>query len=169
METILFICTGNTCRSPMAEAIAQHWLDQGLLGDGPRYHAASAGVSAANGSPPTPEAVAALRGLGITQDGRSKPLSAEMIRKARIVLCMTAGHAEAARGLVRDEPKEADKILRLDPESEIRDPLGQGQDAYDSLAQRFMKIVPERLKEVLSHEDRAGIRSPRRRDRPRPD
>jgi len=162
METILFICTGNTCRSPMAEAIAQHWLDRGLLGGKRRYHAASAGVSAANGSPATPEAVTALRTLGITQDGRSKPLSAKMIRKARVVLCMTEGHAEAARKLVADEPKEAAKILRLDPEREITDPLGQGQDAYDSLAQRFMKIVPERLKEVLAHENRPGLRSPRR-------
>jgi hypothetical protein len=85
-----------------------------------------------------------------------------MIRKARIVLCMTAGHAQAARSLVADEPEEIDKITRLDPESEIKDPLGQGQDAYDSLAQWFMKIVPERLKEVLAHEDRPGLRSPRR-------
>jgi L-threonylcarbamoyladenylate synthase len=162
MDTILFVCTGNTCRSPMAEAIAQHCFDEGLLGEDRRYQAASAGVSAPDGSPPTPEALAALKRLGIDHSGRSKPLSAEMIRRARIVLCMTAGHVETAGQLVHDEPQEIAKILRLDPEEEIADPIGRGQDAYDSLAQRLMKIVPQRLKEVLAREDRAGIRPPRR-------
>ena len=56
METILFVCTGNTCRSPMAEAVAQHWLEQGGAGDGRRYLAASAGVAAVSGARPSIEA-----------------------------------------------------------------------------------------------------------------
>ena len=61
---LLFVCTGNTCRSPMAEAIAR-----GLIAarpeDGTTTHAASAGVAAMEGAPATPEAVRAVESLGL--------------------------------------------------------------------------------------------------------
>ena len=139
----------------MAEAIARHWIDRGLLGERPDVFIASAGTSAADGLHPTAETVAALAARGIEHDSVSKPLTADMIRKADVVFCMTSGHVAAAQSLLGDDDS-VDKITRLDPDADIEDPLGSDQGAYDSLAERFMQLIPPRLKGVLGDEDRAG-------------
>ena len=146
----------------MAEAIAQHWLDEHTIEGEQHGLAASAGIAAVVGAPPSTEAVAALEKLSIAHDGRSKPLSADMIRHARAVFCMTQRHADAALALVGGDETEAAKIQRLDPAGDVEDPIGLDQGVYDSLAQRFMTIIPQRLSEVFPHEDRAGLRSSRR-------
>ncbi len=159
MRTVLFVCSGNTCRSPLAEAIAKHWLENDAPKSFNDVFVASAGVSAMDGSPTSPGTLSALRQLGIDHGGRSKALHAEMIRKADLVLCMTRDHMDAARALVGDDEQNADKVVRLDPDRDMGDPIGMGQDAYDALAQRFTVLIPQRLKELLGHEDRTGIGS----------
>ncbi len=139
----------------MAEAIARYSIDRGLLGEPSDLFVASAGVSAPDGLRPTAETLAALAARGIDHDGVSKTLTAELIRKADVVLCMTKGHVAAAGSLVGDND-EAKKIMCLDPEADIEDPLGLDQSAYDSLAKRFMQLIPRRLKGVFGDENRAG-------------
>lgn len=160
MKTVLFICSGNTCRSPLAEAIARNWLDQRGDSENESVFVASAGVSADDGAPPTAETVEALRRIGVEYDGRSKSLTAEMIRKADVVLCMTEAHLNAVRDLVAGEDYDT-IIARVDPQGDVSDPIGQGQNAYDALVERFHSLIPRRLEETLFNEDRAGIRSSR--------
>ena len=149
MRTILYVCTGNTCRSPMAEAITRHWLASGELGEPGDVFVASAGIMAADGSPTTPETNNALREMGIEHDGRSKPLTAEMIAKADLVLCMTESHRAAVAMLAEAAGGDVGHVQRLDPERDLDDPIGMGQEVYDALASRLMTLIPQRLKEVF--------------------
>ncbi|MEM9883773.1 MAG: Sua5/YciO/YrdC/YwlC family protein, partial [Planctomycetota bacterium] len=87
----LLVCTGNTCRSPMAEVIARD-----ALRGKPEVHIGSAGVYAGEGQPASPEAVEAVRPLGLDLSAhRSRPLTADLIASADFVFTMTESHRRA--------------------------------------------------------------------------
>ena len=79
MKTILFICTGNVCRSPMAEGLFR----RAVAGRG-EFRVFSAGLGAVDGQPPTPHSVTAMRELGVDISGqRSRMLTTELVRQSR--------------------------------------------------------------------------------------
>jgi protein-tyrosine-phosphatase len=134
----------------MAEAIARAEFEAGHIGDHRgRIFTVSAGTSAFDGSPCSGEAIDALRRIGVDYHGRSKRLTAQMIRGADLVLGMTAGHVAAARSLVADEPEQSAKIHPLDPNADVDDPIGLGHASYDRLARQFRDLIPRRLAEML--------------------
>ena len=123
MKTILFICTGNVCRSPMAEALFR----RAVRGRG-EFRVLSAGLGALDGQPPTPHSVAAMRELGEDISGqRSRMLTAELVRQADYIFGMTHGHVDTI-ALMYPQLAEKTFLLRefddaLDPfEKEISDP-----------------------------------------------
>lgn len=109
MEQIIFICTGNTCRSPMAEGLFRAHNGEEKTG----LTAASAGLYTENGLPASANAAAAAgeRGADISAH-RSQQLTAEMAENAKYLVCMTGSHYDRLCELF---PDCADKIFTLLP------------------------------------------------------
>lgn len=107
--SILVVCTGNICRSPMAEGFLRAFLEERLGDDAPLV--ASAGLAAWEGSGPTPEAVAAAAELGVDISGhRARGIVPELVQTPDLVLAMTAGQRGA---LAESFPEVAGRIFTL--------------------------------------------------------
>ena len=131
MKTILFVCTGNICRSPMAEGLFRHGVKS--RGD---YTIFSAGVGAVEGLPPSENAVLALKQLGIDiSRQRSRMLSADLVQRADFIFGMTHSHVDAILLLY---PQAAEKTFLLREfdetldrfENDIPDPIGGPLSTY---------------------------------------
>ncbi|MBI3875081.1 MAG: RpiB/LacA/LacB family sugar-phosphate isomerase, partial [Verrucomicrobia bacterium] len=131
MKTILFVCTGNICRSPMAEGLFRH----AVKGRG-TYRVLSAGVGALDGQPPSIHAVQALRELGIDISGqRSRALTAQMVQEADYIFGMTRGHVDAVTLLYPQASEKTFLLREFDDtldffEKDISDPIGGSYDVY---------------------------------------
>ncbi len=131
MKTILFVCTGNVCRSPMAEGLFRH----AVKGRGD-YRVISAGVGAIDGQPPSPNAVRAMREIGIDiGHQRSHMLTGELVNHADYIFGMTHSHVDSVILLY---PQAAEKTFLLREfdetldiyEKDISDPIGGSFDIY---------------------------------------
>jgi protein-tyrosine-phosphatase len=136
----LFVCGGNTCRSPMAAAIAR------AEAAGRALEMLSAGVAAIAGTPMSAQAEVALRALGVPAGRhRARPLTAALVERAEAVYCMTRGQREAVIAMV---PAAAAKTACLDPQGDVPDPIGQPITAYLACARRLRSAVQARLGEL---------------------
>jgi len=143
-KNILFVCTGNTCRSPMAEGLFGKAVE-GRSG----WVVKSAGVAASAGSKASRETLLYLESRGIhMKNFRSQPVSAQLLREADAVFVMTESHLFA---LEDDFPDFADKYYLvcdfIDPAVEssrcdVPDPIGMGQAAYEKVAKLFDAAFP---------------------------
>lgn len=150
--TILFVCSGNTCRSPMAEAITRRVLAERLHVpelelERKGINVVSAGSYAMPGARATPAAVEALKDLGGDLSyHRSRPLTVELIHQADMIFTMGRSHAQAVQALV---PSATDKVATLDPAGDIEDPIGGDAALYKTLAGQLQTLIEKRLQEKV--------------------
>jgi protein-tyrosine-phosphatase len=141
---ILFVCTGNTCRSPLAETIARRMLSESGKEN---VFVSSAGTSAFDGSPASDAAIliGVERGLDLSAH-RSRKLTEEMLADADLVLVMSPEHLARVREL--DSTTNAYLLGGYATESvgrPIADPFGGGLEDYRATADQ----LEEELKGIL--------------------
>lgn len=147
----LFVCSGNTCRSPMAAAIANAEIAARLGVSVDKLQtvnarALSAGVSARVGEPLTGEAQDALRSLDVpVEPHAARNLTPELAQQAEQIFCMTTAVREA---VIQMLPAVANKTYCLDAASDIPDPIGKGMEAYLNCARRIHDLVRLRFDEL---------------------
>lgn len=147
----LFVCSGNTCRSPMAATIANAEIAARLKIpfadlETVNVRALSAGISAREGAPLTPEAQAALRSLNVpVRAHAARNLTVELADQAEMIFCMTSAHRQTVIEMI---PSVAWKTFCLDSQGDIDDPIGHGMSVYLSCAQTIHRLVRLRLDEL---------------------
>lgn len=142
-----FACTGNTCRSPMAEALARGALEErlgarDLAGFG--FSVVSMGVMASSGAPASAHAVEAVAARGLDLGGHaSRPAVPEALAELDVVYGLTRAHVEALRALL--PPRRAGIVELLDPEGEdVPDPIGGSAAVYRHCADHLAELVARR-------------------------
>jgi len=149
MKTILLVCTGNICRSPMAAGFLRKKLRQeGLEG---KYRVRSAGVWALENQPPSAFACQVLAEWGIDISGhRSHNLTLEDMEEADLILTMGQGQAEAIR---MEFPQHAPKVYPLSEMAEkhydIYDPYGGSLQEYRQCAREIEKLINEGFPRIM--------------------
>lgn len=137
---IIFVCTGNTCRSPLAEGLMKKLLtDRGIES----IEVSSAGLAAFPGDGVSEKSVRAAENYGIDiSSHRSRRIDSYMLENA-VFVCMTASHAQALLPYV-------DKSRLFIIGEGIPDPYGGTQEEYDSCAEKISSALPAVLSEIIS-------------------
>ena len=145
MKRLLFVCTGNTCRSPMAEAIFRHKSND--------IEVKSAGVYAMPGSDASPHAKQVLEEKGISHQHCGQSLTSDLIDWADLILTMTENHK---RAIVQTYPLVQERVFTLKEylaqegvnNHDIGDPFGGSLETYRQTARELETAIDQLLNQL---------------------
>lgn len=149
---ILFVCTGNTCRSPIAEGLCRKTLAARLNCrqdelDARGIAVLSAGTSAWPGAGAAPQSIEVCAARDVDISGhQSQGLSDDLIQTSDYIFAMTRGHMNAIGAMT---PSAAGRVVLLDERGDIADPVGGPSEQYEQVAQQIEQALARRLEEVI--------------------
>jgi len=137
----MFVCTGNICRSPMAE-----YFLRDRLGPDSEWRVCSAGLSAGNGMTASEGAIEVMKERDIDmRPHRSRPVDLDLISRTAVIVVMTGAHREQLEALF---PAAKERVFRLrsftasEGGGDIEDPIGLSLDTYRAVRDRIDKALP---------------------------
>lgn len=153
-KTIVFVCTANTCRSPMAEALCKKLLADSLhcaIDDLPErgYTVLSAGTAGFDDCPASYQAVEAMsrRGLDLSEH-RSRPVTPGLVADADVIFVMARHHGDSIRRIL---PEAADRIRLMDASgADIEDPVGGSVEDFVACAEHIQRCLSRELPHLLA-------------------
>lgn len=154
MRTILFVCTGNTCRSIMAEGILKNMLKSKGIGED-KVNVQSAGIAAFPGQSATEQAIYVMfkRGIDISKHS-AKQLDKDILNNVSLILTMTQNHKHM---ILHIYPEAANKVFTLKEYAygdkkgflDITDPYGQSVEVYEKTAEEISKALGEIVENII--------------------
>ena len=146
---LLFVCTGNICRSPMAQAIAQAEAQRGNY----RVRIASAGMAALDGNGLHEDARDALFNIGVALVAhRARQLTRELVDEATLVVTATERQRDDLRHFFRKDHAKIVCFHELTGEGELTDPFGGGPEAFAATATALRNGMPAILARICDKE-----------------
>ncbi len=166
MKRVVFICTGNTCRSPMAKGLMAMNLEKSYPELEGKIEILTAGLMAFPGDSASPKTIVVMDEIGIDlSDHRARSVTPQLLDEADYVFTMTRGHREQLRQIFGREEKIHTLYSYLGENGDVQDPFGRGERHYrecrDEIEGLIRRILPIIYLEIINKNEDTAWRNPK--------